>query len=644
VLHFKTHKRFGVGFRISKPLVTLMLVCAAFITHAQVLDTTHLSEIKVTSTKINTSATGKKLQKIDSLSMDLFKNQSLDVLLSNNTPVFVKNYGPGALQTTTFRGGNASQTAILWNGLNIQNSMLGQTDLSNIQGSLFNSVEIEYGGSSSLWGSGAMSGAVHLNNVHSLNKGVYTKLNSMISSIGLRSAFTDVGYRNKNISFVLKGSMISNKNEYSHHNDSNQIIKRKDASYEQLSALPELKWFVDQNNIITAGAWLNKGIRNISSLSSIHNKVQQADESQRMNINWDHSKGSINNNLKVAYFTELLNYSDSIAKIDSKSTMVTSVIENDLYYRWDKDHTVNFGFNYTKNEGQNEYYNGEKFIERYSFLASHRDVFMNEKLVTNITARLEHTSSNLNPITYNFGLEYQAFKKMRLKLNAGKVYRIPTLNDLYWIPGGNPELKPEEGYTADGNVEYSNIKGPFEVSCSGTLFYKVVSNWIQWVPFGVGGYKPINLQQVYSRGGETSWLLGYINNKFKVQLRSLTSYILSTVNKTELETDQTLHKQLIYTPRYTFNSSLNLQYKTFAISYFHNYVGYRFTASDNSQWMKPYHYSTLRASVTYKIQKLELGFFGNINNVLNKHIEILDHRPIALRYFEIGVQLNYKNK
>lgn len=642
MLHLKTHTHSGAGFCLQKRLGILFLLLYTFTLHSQVADTTHLDVITVKTTKFRFSSTGKKIQTIDSLTLELFKNQSLDVLLSNNTPVFVKNYGPGALQTTTFRGGNASQTAILWNGLNIQNTMLGQTDLSNIQGSLFNSVDIEYGGSSALWGSGAMGGAVHLNNTFAFNKGVYTKLNTQISTIGSRSALTDVGYNNSKISFALKACVINNKNQYSFYNDSNTIVKQNDASYQQLSAMPEVKWLINKNNTLQGSVWLTKGLRNIPSFNTLRNKIQQEDESERTSINWQYSEDKILNHLKVAQFTERLNYSDSISQIDSKSNMLTRMIEDDLYIKWNNQHTLNLGFNYTKNEASTESYSGIKFIERYSFIASHRDVFLNEKLTTNAIVRLEHTSSDLNPITYNFGAEYNPFKKLLFKLNAGKVYRIPTLNDLYWVPGGNANLKPEEGYTADGTIEYSTIKKAFELNVSGSIFYKLISNWIQWVPYSVGSFKPINLQEVYSRGGETSWKISYKKHKLKIQLNCITSYVLSTVNRSELEGDETLNKQLIYTPRYTVNSSLCIKYKTFAISYFHNYSGYRFTASDNSVWLQPYHYSTLRATSTYQIQKIEVGLFGNINNVFNNRIEVLQNRPIALRYFEIGVQLNYK--
>lgn len=614
----------------------------ALSTHAQ-KDTVPLGEVVIKASRINASSTGKKIQKFDSLTLELFKNQTLDVLLSNITPVFVKNYGSGASQTTTFRGGNASQTAILWNGLNIQNSMLGQTDLSNVAGSLFNSIDVEYGGSSALWGSGAMGGAIHLNNTTSLNKGFRTKINTLMSDIGLRSAATDIGYSNSQISFDLKGILVNSTNEYSYYKDSATIVNQKNAAYQQLSAMPQLKWFVNKNNSVQASVWLNKGLRNFpNNTGTVHNKVQQEDESQRASLNWNYSTHKIVNYVKAAYFFELLNYSDSLAAIDSRADMETRIIEDDLYLTWKEDHTLNFGFNYTKNEGRTTNYNGTKFIEKYAFVLGHRDVFMNGKLTTNLAARLEHTSSNLNPITYNFGADYVPVKNVVLKLNLGKVYRIPTLNDLYWTPGGDPNLKPEEGYTADGTAQYSHTKNKINIIVSGSAFYKIINNWIQWVPSGVAGYKPINLQEVNSRGTETAWQIAYNKNKFTAQLKCITSYVLSTVNKTLLEGDETLNKQLIYTPRYTVNSSVLIRYGTFAISYFHNYVGYRFTASDNSAWLKPYHYSTLRTTFTYPYKSLDLGLFANINNVLNKNYVVLQNMPQPLRYFELGIQLNYK--
>lgn len=68
----------------------------------------------------------------------------------------------------------------------------------------------------------------------------------------------------------------------------------------------------------------------------------------------------------------------------------------------------------------------------------------------------------------------------------GKVaynYRFPSMNDLYWRPGGNPDVKPEDGYSYDASVAYRKqlYRGLFlDAEVSGYLMY--IDNWILWLP------------------------------------------------------------------------------------------------------------------------------------------------------------------
>ena len=41
------------------------------------------------------------------------------------------------------------------------------------------------------------------------------------------------------------------------------------------------------------------------------------------------------------------------------------------------------------------------------------------------------------------------------KASISRNYRFPTLNDLYFLPGGNPDLKSEHGFTYDVGVSFS---------------------------------------------------------------------------------------------------------------------------------------------------------------------------------------------
>src|SRR6476469_9204389 len=99
---------------------------------------------------------------MDTLTLARYNTTSVSDLLSNQSTVHIKSYGNGNIATTSLRGGSSYQTALLWNGLNIQNAMLGMPDLSIIPTLFFDNVTVEYGGGSALWGSGAVGGCIHL--------------------------------------------------------------------------------------------------------------------------------------------------------------------------------------------------------------------------------------------------------------------------------------------------------------------------------------------------------------------------------------------------------------------------------------------------------------------------------------------------
>src|SRR4051812_12993113 len=90
----------------------------------------HLKEVIVTSNRLVNFSAGTKVNDIDSLALAQHNSTNLADLLADESPVFIKSYGLGSLATTSFRGGSANHTAILWNGFNINSPMNGQLDLS----------------------------------------------------------------------------------------------------------------------------------------------------------------------------------------------------------------------------------------------------------------------------------------------------------------------------------------------------------------------------------------------------------------------------------------------------------------------------------------------------------------------------------
>ena len=606
-------------------------------------DTISLKTIDVITLKENISQIGKKIEPIDSIIKQQFKFNSVADLLNLNSSIFIKNYGPGGLSSSAFRGGNASQTAILWNGLNIQNAMLGQCDLTLMPNLLFENIQIEYGGSSSLWGSGAVGGSIHLNNNLEFNKGLHINTNIGSGSFGLFNFASDVLLSKKRFATSIKFYRTSSENNFPFNDpiDKTSVLKvQKNADYNFNGLMQEFKILINPKQIFTINTWLNYNQRNLPSYyESNQKKRQQLDISSRIIANWVYFKSKISCSIKAAIFNDFINYNDSSAEIFSKSKSQTILIENENFYNWKRHHNFYFGINMSNNQAFIKNYESIKYLNKASFLIGNKFSFLNGKLISNVSARVEYFSVGTLPVTGGAAFEYRLFKPITIIFNAAKVYRQPTLNELYWMPGGNNNLKAEQGYTFEGGANYKKQLKDFLFQFTGAIYSREIENWILWIPSQNGSSSAINIQKVWSRGSETTLKLNYQKNKIKLGSSIMTSYVLSTIQSSQQENNNTLNKQLIYTPRYLLNANLSVGLHNIYFIFYHQYFGYRFTTSDNSQWLNPYQVSSCRFNYTFDVKKINLSVYGSCNNMFNQNYYVLAGRPMPLRSYEFGITI-----
>src|SRR5690606_34329959 len=115
------------------------------------------------------------------------------------------------------------------------------------------------------------------------------------------------------------------------------------------------------------------------------------------------------------------------------------------------------------------------------------------------TAGGERTLAALSP---RLGLNLQpvAAWPLRLKASAGAAFRAPTFNDRFWQPGGDPDLRPERGWTADLGAHVRRGGASAEV----TLFVSRLRDQIVWQPTGNGFQAPENLARTRTLGVEAT--------------------------------------------------------------------------------------------------------------------------------------------
>ena len=212
-------------------------------------------------------------------------------------------------------------------------------------------------------------------------------------------------------------------------------------------------------------------------------------------------------------------------------------------------------------------------------------------------------------------------------------FRFPTLNDLYWNPGGNPDLKTERAWNGEMNFKYANQK-KIDLSINGFCLY--VDDWIQWIPQG-SIWMPINYKRVFSRGFETSLHATNDENnskKFAIHFNASYTFTKTTNLDSASEFDQSVGKQLIYVPLHRVVAGVQLQYRKFYLRSVNSFVSHVFTSTDNSQTLKGYFLNDLEVGKDFTINKYEIGMSFRVNNLANTQYQNVLQHAMPGRSFE----------
>ena len=91
----------------------------------------HLKIVNLQSITLNKHSKGFKVITLND-SILVNNTESFSSLLRFNSPIYIKEYGAGGTSSVSFRGTNASNTAVVWNGININSINNGQSEFNSI--------------------------------------------------------------------------------------------------------------------------------------------------------------------------------------------------------------------------------------------------------------------------------------------------------------------------------------------------------------------------------------------------------------------------------------------------------------------------------------------------------------------------------
>ncbi len=459
---------------------------------------------------------GMKETKVDSVILLEKFNLSLSDVLAENTTVYIKNYGRGALATASFRGTAPTHTSVAWNGLNINSPMLGMVDFSLIPVYIIDDLSLQHGAASIKESSGGLGGHISLNNTVDWNNRFSARYFQGIGSYSSFDEFGQVNLGNHNIQSKTRFYHNDSKNDYKILNTNRKdtikgifkfpVTKNKDANYQKWGAVQEL-YFKPASRVFTSlKAWYQDAQRSIPNVLSYegsdttYRKNHQSDQTLKMVVEGkyygENYSVKVNTGIdyqKLDYILRIRNSGlEELKPVNSGSTMFSHY--NNARVELDMTNAISFKFNADANfftistldSSSNTGYNEKR--GEYSVFGG---VYINLLKKINLLAELRKDWIPIitTPLVYNLGMSYKPLEQQDIELKASLARNLhnPGLNDLYWQPGGNPNLRPEEGHTVEAGAHYLQSSGPVELDVEITGYYSDINNWILWLP-GNKGY------------------------------------------------------------------------------------------------------------------------------------------------------------
>ena len=661
-------------------VVLFTLISIEFASAQHISDTVRIKTVEVYADKIIKEQAGKTTTKIDSIAMIKALTSNLSELISQNTPIFIKEYGRGAMATASFRGTAPSHTQVSWNGINLNSPMLGMVDFSTIPVYFTDNVSLLHGSGSLSEKSGALGGVVKLENNTDWQNKFSGRLLTGFGSYGTKDEFFQINAGNKKLQSQTRAFYNYSDNDYQFVNKfiadidpktGNYLYptqRNENSRYENYGLLQELYLHPTEKSVFILRYWYQHNDRSLPRLLSNEtdnnaNINRQKENAHRPVAEWKYygKKGILS--LTSGANIQLLNYqlktkvsgaADQLV-INSDSRSASYLFKASYNFHFSDNLSIITGANTEINSvySKNSPINGEP--HGYDRQRQDHSVYIqisksfNDKFSANLLAREDFIGGKSTPFIPSAGIEYHPFrdKGYFLKGNLARNYHQPTLNDLYYIPGGNPQLKPEEGIMADMGSGYSGAIGNTTFHATLNGYFSRINNWIIWLPTPQGYWEPYNMKRVNASGFELN--SGISGTLYSIDYHLNGNYAFTrSINRDDPRNwaDESIGKQLPYIPKHSANLLVNLTRSGYHFTWLWTYYSERFTTTSNDKTSKldvlyTYFMNNLYFGKEIKLSRNRFNIELKIFNLFNEEYRTVLQHPMPLRNYSLLIRYDF---
>jgi vitamin B12 transporter len=564
--------------------------------------------------------------------------------------VYMRSYGNQMNNGVTLRGFGPERTTTLWNGIALNNAGLGQLDMNLMPGGLFNSIKLIEGSSSTQYGNGAQGGSLLLEYRPDFNNKFSMTVQQEYGSFFTWNSFAQFNYGGKKVQGRSAFIRSSATNNYAYKDKTTvgfPTRETENADFFSYQAMQDIFFRFKKNWHFSIHGWYNYTDRKTPpSMGATNNHDQQFDKNLRAMAQIRKSFEKHEIQFQLAYLNDVLIYHTDIFK--DSSQIHSGQVQGQYIWKPNKNISLMSGGNFSINYSEYKYYNDPvKELRGSIFLManilcnrvqSSEGRTINSGL-TKISAGIRQQFST-NYISYpsgHLGIEFsKGFKsnqKISMATAVNSAYRMPTLNDLYWVPGGNVDLKAEYSWNTELSIKYEYAAKTTKIKLDGLGYFGRTHNWIQWTPTIWGYWTPQNLTEVQSAGFETGLELNVVRKKWLFSIHPRYNFTHTTNVNDHFN-------QLIYVPEHSIKGIIQLKWDEIYLTILPQFYSKRFTLSDESLSIPPFFLLNIQGGYTLKLKSCDIGFYCRLGNVTHADYQMIPNRPMPGLNFNAGINLN----
>lgn len=567
------------------------------------------------------------------------QDASLNQTIQGHHQVYIRNYGPGSISTISMRGANASQTQVIWNGLNINHPMLGLTDVSLISPISFDHIGLHSGSNTTTIGNGVIGGALLLQHLWTNTRPTLT-FGATIGSFGHVQNHIQSNFSRKrwHVSTRLW-------HQYAKNNfpilESSSMRKQTNAKTQQVHLVQNARYQINANQHWDLHFWAFENQRQIPPLLTQNTSISQQRD-QGVYFTTSHTLKQNNQTLhsQLGYTHHHLRFQDDLQGIDAPSQANTITLSSNYERNWRTHHlthTLGADFEARWLLASAQGYEDDQKEWRNSVLQYYRLQWYQWSVRT--AWRLSNRNNNYSPVAPEVYLAYRIDSSFTIGARVNRNFRFPAMNDLYWGLGGDQSLSPEEGWSQSMDVEVNLSKRHQWVSHL-SAHHRLIKNWIFWAQqegdqffsatnlalvrsYGITARSEINLGSNFLGKKNIEWIYGFNYE-----------WIKSIHEKSSQRPTLIVGQQLAYTPEHKFGQTIKIISAEHSLEFGHDYISSSIGINDHIDAFHLarviYNYSTFfgKNNVRVKMQ---------IENILNQEYQIIERIPMPGANYQLSL-------